>query len=194
MIQRKRDEILLEAPGDSAAGLFAEREPDLYAAALRRHGAGRLAEWERKATLYGLDRCWSDHLAWVQDTREAIHLVSLGGKTPIDEFQKAATAEFFELEGRIGDAVAAEMAGLAQKDEVTPLDLERLKGPSSTWTYLVNEEQFGWGLEILKGRNIGFASLASAAYGPLLVFVLLLQKMKRKKKPAAGISPPAGPS
>ena len=194
LIQRKRDEILLEAPGDSAAGLFAEREPDLYAAALRRHGAGRLAEWERKATLYGLDRCWSDHLAWVQDTREAIHLVSLGGKTPIDEFQKAATAEFFELEGRIGDAVAAEMAGLAQKDEVTPLDLERLKGPSSTWTYLVNEEQFGWGLEILKGRNIGFASLASAAYGPLLVFVLLLQKMKRKKKPAAGISPPAGPS
>ena len=191
LIQSKRDEVLMNAGGDPAPGLFAELEPELFAEALRRFGAGRLAEWERRATLYYLDRCWSDHLAWIQDTRESIHLVSLGGKTPIDEFQKAATAEFLELEGRIGDAVAAEMAALTRNDEVSPLDLERLKGPSSTWTYLVNEDQFGWGMELLKGKNIGFAAVATALYGPFLMLVLVVQKFRKKKKPPTEINGPA---
>ncbi|MGD0782795.1 MAG: accessory Sec system translocase SecA2, partial [Candidatus Aminicenantales bacterium] len=189
LIQTKRDEILMDADGGPSPGFFAEREPGLFAEAARRFGAGRLADWERRATLHHLDRFWSDHLAWIQDTRESIHLVSLGGKTPIDEFRKAATAEFLELEGRIGDAVAAEMAALARKEVVSPLDLERLKGPSSTWTYLVNEDQFGWGLEIVKGRNIGFAAAATAFYGPLLTLVLLVRKFRRRKKPPAGIKP-----
>jgi preprotein translocase subunit SecA len=193
LIQGRRDEILTGTTGDPGAGLFAEREPALFAEALRRYGAARLADWERRATLYCLDRCWSDHLAWVQDTREAIHLVSLGGKTPIDEFQRQATAEFLDLEGRIGEAVAAELAALVKKDEISPLDLERLKGPSSTWTYLVNEDQFGWGMEFLKGKNIGFAAIAGAVYGPLLTLVLLVQKLRKKKRTAAGISPPDGP-
>jgi preprotein translocase subunit SecA len=191
LIQTKRDDVLMDVAGDPAEGLFADREPGLFAEALRRFGPDRLAEWERRATLCHLDRCWSDHLAWIQDTRESIHLVSLGGKTPIVEFQKAATAEFLELENRIGDAVAAEMAALTQKEEVSPLDLERLKGPSSTWTYLVNEDQFGWGMDLVNGRNIGFATVAMAAYGPLLTFVLLVQKLRRKKKPPAEINGPA---
>ena len=44
---------------------------------------------------------------------------------------------------------------------------EGLKGPSSTWTYLVNDDQFGWGVEMLKGTNIGFSAGAAAFYGPL---------------------------
>ena len=193
LIQAKRDEVLLNAAGDPGPGLFAEREPELFAAAARRFGAGRLADWERRLTLFHLDRCWSEHLAWIQDTRESIHLVSLGGKTPIDEFQKAATAEFFELENRIADAVVAEMAALIQKDGASVQDLERLKGPSSTWTYLVNEDQFGWGMEFLKGKNIGFAAMAMAAYGPLLMLVLMMQKFRKKKKPPAEVNPPVGP-
>ena len=183
LIQAKRDDVLMNGSGDPGPALFAEREPDLFAAAARRWGADRLAEWERRATLYHLDRCWSDHLAWIQDTRESIHLVSLGGKAPIDEFQKAATAEFLEMEGRVADAVVAEMDALTRKDDVSPQDMERLKGPSSTWTYLVNEDQFGWGMEIVKGRNIGFAAAATAFYGPLLTLVLLVQKFRKKKKP-----------
>ena len=147
IIHDRRDALLQDEAGEEAwpLGLFREG-PRLFArpktASVPRPGRDR----ERRAALYHLDRGWSDHLAWVQDTRESIHLVSLGGRTPINEFHKAATDEFMALEDRIADAVAAEMITLTQKDELSPLDLERLKGPSSTWTYQVNEDQFGWGM------------------------------------------------
>jgi preprotein translocase subunit SecA len=211
IIQSRRDEILLAEvapgigedecpgaagtdPGESAVptkgsavtfladGFFAAREPELFAKGRRRFGPQRLADLERRAALFHLDRCWSDHLAWVQDTRESIHLVSLGGKTPIDEFQRAATDEFMDLESRIEDAAVAELTALIEKADLTASDLERLKGPSSTWTYLVNEDQFGWGMELVKGRHIGYSAISAAAYGPLLIFVLLIRKLKGRKK------------
>jgi hypothetical protein len=46
-------------------------------------------------------------------------------------------------------------------------------------------------MELLKGKNIGFAAVAMAAYGPLLALVLLVQKFRKKKKPPAEINGPA---
>jgi preprotein translocase subunit SecA len=201
VVQARRDEVLLgsagaagdDAPEAAAAGLhtekeflpeglFAAREPELHERGVKIFGAARLAELERRASLHHIDRAWSDHLAWVQDTRESIHLVSLGGETPLHKFLRFATDEFEAMRARIADAIVGEMTAWIAKGEVTSADLERLKGPSSTWTYLVNEDQFGWGMDLVMGRNIGFATLATAAFGPLLTLVLIMNKLKRKKK------------
>ena len=56
------------------------------------------------------------------------------------------------------------------------------KGPSSTWTYLVNEDQFGWGVEMLKGTNVGFSAVAAALYGPLFVFALIAKRFRGRSK------------
>jgi hypothetical protein len=76
-------------------------------------------------------------------------------------------------------AVAADLAGLSSDDGSRSKAVEKLRGPSATWTYLLNEDQFGWGLEILKGRNIGFGSVAAGVFGPLFLLTLASQRLKR---------------
>jgi len=189
IVGERRDAIL----AGTAESALKAADPALFAEGAARFGAARLAELERRASLFHFDRLWSDHLAWVQDTRETIHLVGLGGKTPIDEFQKSATAAFLELERSIDDMVLSEMEGIIHGGGGAEPALERLKGPSSTWTYLVNEDQFGWGMELLKGRHIGFAATAAGAFGPLFVMTLIARRiMGRKGKPGeTSTGPPA---
>ena len=94
---------------------------------------------------------------------------------------KAATEAFDGIEERIDQSVAAGLASLIEREGPVDLDTEGLKGPSSTWTYLVNEDQFGWGIELLKGKNIGFTASAAALYGPLYIFTLLVNRLRGKK-------------
>jgi len=142
-------------------------------------GAGPRDELERRLFLYHLDRGWSDHLAWVNDTRETIHLVTLGGKTPIQEFQTSATDVFLKMMAGVETSVADALAAVERGDRGAAEAVEKLRGPSSTWTYLLNEDQFGWGLEMLKGRNIGFGSVAAGVFGPLFILTLAAQRLGR---------------
>jgi preprotein translocase subunit SecA len=191
IIHDRRDALLRSDAGEEAwpLGLFRERDPDHFREAEDRLGPAAVAAIERRAALYHLDRAWSDHLAWVQDTRESIHLVSLGGRTPIDEFRKQATDEFMALRERVAEATADETATIVGSVGGEAAGIERLKGPSSTWTYLINEDQFGWGLEMIKGKNIGFAAVGAGAFGPLLVLTLLVRRFFRRKPKTAA---PAG--
>jgi preprotein translocase subunit SecA len=120
-------------------------------------------------------------LAWLADLRESIHLVKLGRMEPLAEFQKSATEAFLGLEKAIERDVRSTLKSLVAREGPVDLEAEGLKGPSSTWTYLVNDDQFGWGVEMLKGSNIGFTAVAAALYGPLYVFALLVNRLKRRR-------------
>jgi preprotein translocase subunit SecA len=175
VVQDKRDRLL--GP-DKGPGLWAAQNPELYGQAVARFGPSRLDALERRVFLHHLDRGWSDHLAWVNDTRETIHLVSLGGKTPIQEFQTSATDVFLKMMAGVEKATAEALEDLLSK-EGSAEEMEKLRGPSSTWTYLVNEDQFGWGIEMIKGRNIGYGSVAAGVFGPLFILTLAAQRFKK---------------
>jgi preprotein translocase subunit SecA len=181
IIQEWRCAVLSRDGRDGAPGPVAEKAPSLFASAAARLGKREARELERRLTLIQIDDAWSDHLAWVQDTRESIHLVSLGGKAPLSEFQRSATAEFLKIRPRVEEAVIATFTSMLGKEGPLDFDADGLKGPSSTWTYLVNEDQFGWGIEMLSGKNIGLAAGAALYAGPLYVFALLINKFSRKK-------------
>lgn len=198
-----RDTLVLiaERPADASersrgwepVGIVEKRAPDLFVEGERRFGKGSAGELAKRLTLLAVDKVWADHLAWVADSRESIHLVSVGGKTPLDEFVRAATAEFLEIPRRIEAEVLAGFGSRMERDEPLDLDAEDLKGPSSTWTYLVNEDQFGWGMEMLKGRNIGLAAGAALYAGPLYVLALLINRFRKgPRAPGSGDADPAG--
>ena len=153
----------------------------ICAAGTARLGRREFDRIARRAALFHLDAAWSDHLAWLADLREGIHLVSIGRKEPLQEFQQAATEAFLKLEDRIGDATEASLRSLIASEGPIDLEAAGLKGPSSTWTYLVNDDQFGWGVGLLKGSNVGFAAGAAAFYGPLFVLALIVNRFKKKK-------------
>lgn len=181
VVGRWRDSVLHSEKGPWS---LEHRDRDLQARGLARFGQEELEKLEKRVTLFHTDRCWADHLAGLSDIRESIHLVTLGGREPVREFQKAAAEAFAGLEDRISGAVAASLASLVVREGPVDLDAEGLKGPSSTWTYLVSDEQFGWGVGLLKGSNIGFTAVSAGVYGPLFLLALLMNRLLGRKKRA----------
>lgn len=93
----------------------------------------------RNIMLYHLDRGWADHLAYLSDIRESIHLRALGRQNPLDEFHRLAVDAFTHL---AADAIEAsqqtfETANVLQDEP--GLDLSKLARPTSTWTYMVHD-------------------------------------------------------
>ncbi len=174
-----RDGVL--EPGDRPDTPF-RPSPKLLRAGATRFGPEAFAGMARQVALFHIDRVWADHLAWLADLRESIHLVVLGRKEPLHEFLKSANEAFLGLEKTIERAVGKTLRSLVDREGPVDLESEGIKGPSSTWTYLVNEDQFGWGVELLKGTNVGFTAAAAAFYGPLLVFTLLVKRLKKSRK------------
>lgn len=188
MIERQRQVVgewrASVLSSEDGSGRLAIKDPDLYAGGVARFGRREYDALEKMVTLFHTDRCWADHLAELTDIREGIHLVSVGGREPVHEFQKAATEAFAGLEERIDNAVAGTIRSLISRPGPFDLDAEGLKGPSSTWTYLVSEDQLGWGMGLLKGSNIGFTAVSAAVYGPLFVLALVVKKLFGRKKRA----------
>jgi preprotein translocase subunit SecA len=178
MIQDWRESIFSAGGGPE---IVAVKFPRLYRKGETRFGRAGVEAFIRRTALFHLDRRWSDHLAWITDTRESIHLVSLGGKTPLQEFQKAVTEAFLEIRPGVEEAVAADFKKTLRKEGAVDLEAESRKGPSSTWTYLVNDDQFGLGVEMIQGKNIGFAAAAALYVGPLFILTLLFNKFFKKK-------------
>jgi preprotein translocase subunit SecA len=103
-----------------------------------------LADAARQIVLFHLDRAWAEHMAFLADLREGIHLRALARATvPLNEFNKEAIRAFNAL---LAEA-AARSAETFRTAPITAdgVDLEAigLKRPSSTWTYLVHENPFG---------------------------------------------------
>jgi len=139
-LQAWRQDVL---EGREEKSLLAERSPRRWSQLSEACGADLLWEIERRITLVTLDRCWSDHLAEMQAVRDEVHLVQLGGRDPFVEFCRTAQAAFEALLARIDDTIVESF----ERIEITAggVDWERegLRGPSSTWTYLVNDNVFG---------------------------------------------------
>ncbi|MDN5748747.1 MAG: accessory Sec system translocase SecA2, partial [Pseudonocardia sp.] len=57
-------------------------------------GDAVLADAARRIVLAHLDRAWSDHLAFLDDVREGIHLRALARESPLDEFRRIAIGAF----------------------------------------------------------------------------------------------------
>ena len=109
------------------------------------------------------------------------------------------------MQNEIDEAIVSEMTTIVRKDGPVNRDMDRLKGPSSTWTYLLDENQFGWGIEMVKAKNAGFLyaswSAAQQFMGPLFVFMgplflvtLLLNRPRKRNHEAKTASRRRGES
>jgi preprotein translocase subunit SecA len=101
-----------------------------------------LTEAARQIMLYHLDRCWTEHLAYLTDVRETIHLRALARETPIDEFHRAAIPAFRKIMDEIGERSAETFGTATITDDGVDLADAGLQRPTSTWTYLVHDNPF----------------------------------------------------
>lgn len=110
------------------------------------------------------DQKWSAHLNEIAQIKEGIYWVRIAGKTPLYVFYQQADTHF--------QKTRQTMEALVQEVTQNPPDTETLliKKPSSTWTYIVNDNPLGNELGMVIAGNIGlqldpFGLLAMLAMG-----------------------------
>jgi preprotein translocase subunit SecA len=101
-----------------------------------------LEQAAREIMLFHLDRCWTEHLAFLSDVRESIHLRALARETPIDEFHRAAIPAFKKIPDDVGERSAETFKTARITDDGVDLSEAGLVRPSSTWTYMVHDSPF----------------------------------------------------
>jgi preprotein translocase subunit SecA len=184
IVGEKRRGILT---GMERLGILRERVPEAYERAVRLLGPEAAADLERRLTLAAIDECWADHLAAVAEVREGIHLVAVGGLLPLEEFQKSVVRAFERMGDAVRDRLVQRFSALEITAEGVDLDAARLRGPSSTWTYLEADVAFEDRLAValISQRNIGFAA-GAAASGPLLLLWALVSRFLKRRKQETG--------
>ncbi|MDL4818114.1 accessory Sec system translocase SecA2 [Actinomadura opuntiae] len=148
LIGLQRREVLAERDavltGDAADRAMAADAPAKHAELAKAAGADAVAAAARQIVLFQLDRCWAEHLTFLADLREGIHLRSLGrGLDPLVEFNREAVPAGKRLLGDARRRSVAAFEGLTASEDGVDLDAAGLKRPSATWTYLVHDNPFG---------------------------------------------------
>ena len=164
-------------------GLLARRSPERWRGLSAAFGAELLLGIERRITLVTLDRCWSDHLAEVQALRDEIHLVQLGGQDPFAEFCRRAGTAFDALLDRIDDTVVEVFERVEVTADGVDWEREGLRGPSSTWTYLIDDNVYGGNPFLALANSASFGLWAVLVAGWLLLPWALVLRWRRRRRP-----------
>ncbi len=134
-----RGQILFDLERRHPAGILSQERPDKYQQAIDHWGLDFVTDLERRLRLQAIDAAWSEHLEAVSEIRDGIHLMEIGGLSPVNEFHKRAKDAFEyaldSIDGRLLDTFDA-IEITAEPPDFTALGLH---GPASTWTYLVDD-------------------------------------------------------
>jgi preprotein translocase subunit SecA len=140
IIVDRRNTLLRTATArQELAELARKRYKKLAEAMPEDESESRLEKICRQIMLYHLDRGWADHLAYLADIRESIHLRALGRQNPLDEFHRMAVDAFASLAADAIEAAQQTFETANVLEEEPGLDLSKLARPTSTWTYMVND-------------------------------------------------------
>ncbi len=172
------------------AVLEGREEPDVWQTAPDRlrllveaAGDAAVRDAERVVTLACIDRAWCDHLALAADLREGVHLVALGGLDPLTRYTTDLNRSFGQIDDAIDAAVLEELDGIRLENGRIALSETILKGPSSTWTYLVNDDPFRnqIGMMLTGPGKTTFAIGAALMSMPLLIFWGIVDRLFGKR-------------
>ena len=144
-------------------------------------GNPKIFELCRRLSLLQIDASWSYYLADIADIKEAIHLQVLGGQDPVLVFRKESVVLFDSMMDELNNEILKAFNKLKVKNGEADLSETGLNAPSSTWTYLINDNPFENVLGIGLIGNIGL-SVGAGAYGFLFVIYFLWNKFRKKSK------------
>jgi preprotein translocase subunit SecA len=145
LVLEQRDRVLTTGAAQQA---LARRCPQRYAEVSATVSQEALDGAARQIVLYHLDRGWADHLAALAGIREGIHLRALGrGLDPLNEFQREAVTLFARLLPDVEERSAQTFHTAPITDAGADLGAVGLKRPTATWTYLVQDNPFGTGID-----------------------------------------------
>ena len=153
IIQQKRQDVLLNR---SSLGVLSTKAPARFRQLRETFSDEVLRNVEKQITLFHIDVCWADYLDQIGHIRDGIHLFGAGGQNPLNEFHRMVAETFHKLLLRINENVVETFNSARITDDGIDLAGEGLIRPTSTWTYLINDNPFG---DFMKGLREGFRCL-----------------------------------
>jgi preprotein translocase subunit SecA len=160
--------------------------PELRRTLVAQVGEQVVRDLGRRVMLLAIDHAWREHLTLAADVREGIHLVGLGGQDPLSRYTSELTAAFRGLEAAIDANVLERLQAIRVVDGHIDFETLGLRGPSSTWTYLVNDDPFKnqIGMMLTGPGRTTIAIYAAAMMGPLLLLWTLVDRFWRRRRPS----------
>ncbi|PZD93618.1 accessory Sec system translocase SecA2 [Paenibacillus sambharensis] len=138
-IRAKRDRFLYRVVQPN---IWVNTLPELFAEALNRFGDETTREAERYAMLACIDRCWADFLAYAAYVKEGIHLESIGGRNPLEEYTRLMSDAYASVDDKIKAAVGQTLHNNKNVESLLDGIKQEVRVPSATWTYLINDQFF----------------------------------------------------
>ena len=169
LIQMERQEILTNKNYLIRAESYRGYDPDPKKLA-------RINHW----LLYQYDQAWAQHLEILSQLREGIHFVKLGGQNPLQLFRKRAVAQFDAMQSRLRQEV--EQAEAALFDPEQSFLGKTIERPTSTWTYIINNNPFSDQLALMLADNSNIGMQVDFISAFALFAAGLHQKWKQRKK------------
>ena len=103
---------------------------------------------------------------------------------PFFEFQKIAGKIFADLSKELDDNVIQKFNNIPNAEKDIDIELEKLKSPSATWTYMTNDNPMGFVLGMI--GDIGL-SVATGITAPIIKLLSKLRAIRgevpRKSQP-----------
>ncbi len=133
----------------------------------------------RHVVLYQYDQFWARHLDDLQQIKEGIYMVRFGGQVPLVEYQKSGDEIFQHLLDEMDASIRLNIDKLNASPDLS-LDELGIEKPSSTWTYIVNDNPFGNKLAtmLLGNSNIGMQIDIFSNF--FLAMVAMYKRFKKK--------------
>ncbi|MEI6578572.1 MAG: accessory Sec system translocase SecA2 [Eubacteriales bacterium] len=132
-----RHAILLD--GIEPSNILFEREQQYYDELIEKCGSEGVKLAEKQLMLYFLNRHWADYLESMEDVRNGIHLMVVGGKKPLTEYHRIAIAAFDEMMEEINYDVIESMKKYDITENGIDMKAAGLIGATSTRTYMIDE-------------------------------------------------------
>ena len=161
-----------------SSSFFRETSYEKHESLLLHINKNELDDLCKKILLNTVDKYWSLYLADVAEVREGIHLHRLGGEEPFFEFQKVVVDLFQNRLEELDSEAIVLFNSIKLSEGKAIIDENRLKAPTSTWTYLINDNPFENLLGVNVIGNIGL-SLGAVMMTPLWI---IQNFIKRRKK------------
>lgn len=144
LVLRKRDAIRKDGAGvDDLRKEHGEKIDE----AIEEFGQDVVDDALRDLLLFELDERWVDHLAYLNDLREGIHLRTLAREKPHEAFNKESIAAFASFWPDVVESAGKVLDDAEFSEDGLDLAAHGLKRPSSTWTYIAAESVFGSDIE-----------------------------------------------
>lgn len=163
--------------GTEAPSFIKDSDPAYYEDLVVRCGETGVTLAEKQLALYYINRHWADYLDSMENARNGIHLMIVGGKRPLDEYHRIAIAAFDEMMEEIREDIVEATKKYKITENGIDMKSAGLIGATSTRTYMIDESksQFRKIPHLIK-------SVSNRINGPVFTVQGLLKKFRLRGK------------